>query len=454
MNSAAALRFLYSRHPLRWKLGLERIQAFLQEIDNPQLTFRAVQVAGTNGKGSVCTYLAQICAQEGFRVGLYTSPHLCDFRERIQILGEYQVEQKKNLSGDVIPWTLKGARVVSYAYISSWVDTYQDSICKHQLSYFECVTAMAFCYFRDQEVDYAVLETGLGGRLDAVTAAQPELTAITTLGKDHTQYLGETLEQILEEKCGILKPGVPLVYRPLNAPLEARLLRAAQLKGVKAIRMEENKLRVSSNQQALWLSNLGLRGIQAPFLDFPSQKESLIQALHLWEACSLSKEKQALKPDNTLAPLSHWFFESPPARLQYFSGPNYAPLLADAAHNVDGVQALIKLLKEKFSRPSIHWLVTSMPDKNQEGLMALWEMYGFQHTWVHLIEEPRYRQPPQKLLHQMQQKGWKFIVFNSSHTESLESFYKKIPRDHLLVVCGSFYLLGSVLEPLIKLQQK
>ena len=172
-----------------YKPGLERVTEFCRHLGNPQRNFYTLHVAGTNGKGSVSHILASVLQQAGYRVGLYTSPHLKDFRERIRVDGEMIPKQK------VVNFVNKNLSVMQQL----------------GLSFFEMTTAMAFDYFDKSDVEVAVIETGLGGRLDATNIIVPLLSIVTNIGLDHTDLLGDTVQKIASEKAGIMKKCVPLV---------------------------------------------------------------------------------------------------------------------------------------------------------------------------------------------------------------------------------------------------
>lgn len=172
-----------------YRPGLERILAMDAHLDQPHRTFKSIHVAGTNGKGSTSHILASVLQSAGYKVGLYTSPHLLDFRERIKVNGQLITEKK------VIQFIERHA-----AYFES-----------EQISFFEMTVGMAFDHFRESQVDYTIVEVGLGGRLDATNIIMPVLSVITNIGLDHTEFLGTTRTQIAKEKAGIIKSGIPVV---------------------------------------------------------------------------------------------------------------------------------------------------------------------------------------------------------------------------------------------------
>lgn len=196
MNYSQTLEFLFQALPAyetqgatAYKPGLERIAAFCRHLGNPQRNFFTIHVAGTNGKGSVSHIIASVLQQAGYRTGLFTSPHLQDFRERIRVDGEMIPKQK----------------------VVNFVDKHHDKMVELDLSFFEMTAAMAFDYFAQSDVEVAVIETGLGGRLDATNIVVPIVSVITNIGLEHTDLLGDTLQKIAAEKAGIVKKSIPVI---------------------------------------------------------------------------------------------------------------------------------------------------------------------------------------------------------------------------------------------------
>lgn len=196
MNYSQTLEFLFTaltsfqeKGALAYKPGLERITAFCKHLGNPQRNYFVIHVAGTNGKGSVSHMLAAVLQQAGYRTGLYTSPHLKDFRERIRVDGEMIPKQK----------------------VVNFVDKHREKMVELDLSFFEMSTALAFDYFAQADVEVAVVETGLGGRLDATNIVVPILSVITNIGLEHTALLGDTIQKIAAEKAGIIKKSIPVM---------------------------------------------------------------------------------------------------------------------------------------------------------------------------------------------------------------------------------------------------
>lgn len=196
LNYSETLDYLYAQLPMFTRIGaaafkkdLTNTIALCNVLQNPQLRFKSIHIAGTNGKGSTSHMLASVLQEAGYKVGLYTSPHLKDFRERIRINGE----------------------MISEQYVIDFVDQYKSSFDSIQPSFFEWTVALAFDYFAKEKVDIAIIETGLGGRLDSTNIITPLLSIITNIGWDHMDMLGDTLPKIAAEKAGIIKPGIPVV---------------------------------------------------------------------------------------------------------------------------------------------------------------------------------------------------------------------------------------------------
>lgn len=215
-----ALEWLYGQMPnyqidgqKAYKPGLDNITKLAEFFGNPHKNLKIIHIAGTNGKGSTSNMLASVLQEAGHRVGLYNSPHLVDFRERIKINGE----------------------MVPREYVFGFIQKLHALPPEIQPSFFEFTTLMAFCYFAGQQVDFAIIETGLGGRLDATNIVSPLLTAITNVALDHTEILGDTIPQIAREKGGIIKPNIPIISGSPEVEVNAILAEIAAEKNVSFI---------------------------------------------------------------------------------------------------------------------------------------------------------------------------------------------------------------------------
>jgi dihydrofolate synthase/folylpolyglutamate synthase len=306
------------------KLGLERITAVLEALGNPERAYRVVHVAGTNGKGSTCAMIDAGLRAVGIRTGLFTSPHLIEPTERVQIdgipVGEKDFERAFNVVHEV-------AEKLN-------LDCHP--------TYFETVTAMAFWLFREMHVDTAVIEVGLGGRLDSTNVVQPVLTVITPVDFDHEAYLGHTIEAIASEKAGILKPGVPAVFAP-QRPEAAQVLdaRAAELR-VPVTHFEDFEIR------DLHVDARGSRfsGIVCPLAGEHQVDNAVTAALAL----------RSLGVDPAGIADARW-----PGRIEHVS-PN-PDIILDGAHNPAGARALALYIERFYGNRRIWLVYGAMRDK-------------------------------------------------------------------------------------------
>ena len=218
----AALDYLYARTTGAFKFGLERTRALLGEMGDPHLAVPTLHIAGTNGKGSSVATAEAILRAKGLRVARYTSPHLVDFRERIVVAGAPIAEDE----------------------VVEFVDRWVGAVERIEASFFEATTAMAFAHFAAARADVSLIETGLGGRLDSTNVVRPLAAGVTSIGLDHTEYLGPTLESIAREKAGIFKPGVPAVIGEPSPEVAGWLAASAREAGASAIRVVSEETRI------------------------------------------------------------------------------------------------------------------------------------------------------------------------------------------------------------------
>ena len=236
MTYHQTIEYLYSRTPMFQNVGNKAYKEGLSNtviLDNmtghPHKLFKSIHIAGTNGKGSVSHTIAGILQSTGLKVGLYTSPHLVDFRERIRINGQ-PIDQN---------------------FVVKFIEDYKDVIEDIKPSFFEITTALAFSYFAEREVDIAVIETGLGGRLDCTNIIKPILSVITNIGFDHTALLGSTLEQIATEKAGIIKPKTPVVIGEYTPETKGVFETKANETGSQIIYAQDNNLILSEENRSI-----------------------------------------------------------------------------------------------------------------------------------------------------------------------------------------------------------
>jgi dihydrofolate synthase / folylpolyglutamate synthase len=331
MNYAESVRYLYSlgNEVLTAKLGLDRILALLDALGNPHRACRWIHVAGTNGKGSTCAMIEAGLRTAGVRTGLYISPHLVEPTERIQIAG-HQVSQ------DQFAEAFRRVHETAERMLAA------GSLDMHP-TYFETVTAMAFVVFADQKVNTAVLEVGLGGRLDATNVVKPELCVITPIDFDHQIFLGDTIEQIAAEKAGILKPGVPAVFAEQNPEAERVLLTHAHGPYTLSRDWAITDLAIDARG-----SGFRLRGvpIACPLAGQHQVENARVAAIALTEL--------GVSPSGIAS--ARW-----PARLEHVS--ERPEIIIDGAHNPAGVRALAAYIRRFYSGRRVWIIYGALGDK-------------------------------------------------------------------------------------------
>lgn len=338
MSYPESVQFLYSLgNELKTvKLGLERIQAVLDALGNPERTMRIVHVAGTNGKGSTCAMIEAGLRAAGRRTGLFTSPHLVEPAERIQIAGRPVSGQDFSRAFDAV-----------HAAVDELIE--RNAIDGHT-SYFETITAMGFWLFREAAVDWLVLEVGLGGRLDATNCVTPELCVITPVDFDHEQYLGGTLESIAFEKAGILKAGVPAVIAPQHAEAMAVIEARARDLGVECARAAD------------WT----VRDLEIDARGCRYRAESAEGAMEV--RCPLAGEHQVANSLTAALALSRLGVDLAgmagavwPGRLERVS--EQPEIILDGAHNPAGARALAAYIKRFYGGRRVRMIYGTMRDK-------------------------------------------------------------------------------------------
>jgi len=329
-----SVRFLYAlgNEIKTAKLGLDRIRAVLEALGNPQRAYRVVHVAGTNGKGSTCAMIDAGLRAAGVRTGLFTSPHLIEPTERIQIGGLPVTQDEFGRAFQVVHEAAERLDLDSHP------------------TYFETVTAMGFWLFRERRVETAVIEVGLGGRLDATNVVEPALTVITPIDFDHEIYLGHTIAAIAGEKAGILKPGVPAVFARQRPEAAAVLEEHAADLGIAVKRTADFPVR----DFEIDARGSSFSGIRVP-LAGEHQVENAI-------AAALALESVGVSPRGIAE--ARW-----PGRLEHVS-PN-PDIILDGAHNPAGARALARYL-ERFYPDRKLWLIYgAMRDKAVEEIAGI-----------------------------------------------------------------------------------
>ncbi len=427
VNFEEAVQYLLSlgHETLAMKLGLRNTKLLLESLGNPQKEFESVQIAGTNGKGSTAVMLDSICRASGIRTGLYTSPHLISITERIKVDGE-EISTSE------------------FAKLATEVRDASESLVRHGKiealpTFFEHVTAISLLAFKNAGVQLAILETGLGGRLDATTVAGARTVAITPIAMDHEEYLGETLTEIAGEKAAIIQPGVSAIVgqQPREA-LEVVLKRCEESSVVPEISQAavdiesatsdgRYTVRLKSSNDSYKHVTIGLRGRH--------QIQNAALAVRIAE--SLREKGFAVSKAAVVEGIEKATFRG---RLELHEGS--PPILLDGAHNPAGARALRDYLDEFAPRP-ITLVFGAMRDKKLDQIAQLLFPIAAQLI-VTTPRSPRAADPEYLRELAANYHVIRHVYVELSSSEALKKAKEITPRDGLVCVTGSLYLVGEV----------
>jgi dihydrofolate synthase/folylpolyglutamate synthase len=412
MTYELALSYLASLNESRIKPGLERIREALSALGSPHLKFPHVLVGGTNGKGSVVSFMGTALSGAGYHAGLFTSPHLHRFEERIVV----------------------GGHPVTRDELPSLVQAVKDT--RVEMTYFEFVTAMALFYFARQGVDLAILEAGLGGRWDATNASEPMLSMITSVDLDHQHWLGHTLGEVAQEKSGIMRNQKPVVVGPLGSIAKEVILRQAEAVGARVIEFGRDfnaRWEVTSSGLQFEGMKWSIKGL-VPGLKGLFQLDNAACALAALEALEASGFEISREEAVRGIESARW-----PGRFQEVdSSP---PIIVDAAHNQAAVKALVDSLGEG---KQVVWLFSALSDKNLGGMIGEMTHLGNRFVLVPL-NHPRGR-TVLELEDEMPEGA--YIKGASNVRQGIEKAVRLAGEKGRVVVAGSVVLAGEVLKVL------
>ena len=424
-NLTEYLQKLYQLHAFGIKFGLEAEQALLELLGNPQHGIKVIHVAGTNGKGSVCAFADSILRAAGYKTGLYTSPHLVRVNERIRV------------NGECIPDNDLAALVDR---VDKCAGDYAQQANGRQITFFEFLTALAFEYFRRQKVDVLILETGMGGRLDATNVVTPQVAVITSISLEHTKYLGAGIEEIAAEKGGIIKPGVPVVVGRLPDEALQTIEKLSQAKNARVIRAEHT-VTVKRQKQTLEGQKIGIESsansygnVLLPLLGSHQLGNAAITIAALEEFCRANgSELSQPAVKNGFASVS-W-----PGRLQVISRKPIT--LIDGAHNPEAAEALNAALKELFGGRPVYLMLGMCSDKDAAGFVRNLTV-PISHCWVVGLANER-GLPPAELARHVKNKAWPCT--SATVPQALEEATKQaLEQNGIVCAAGSFYLAGEM----------
>lgn len=429
MNYQQTIDFLNSQLPMFSRNGASAITPDLKNtlelcryLNFPQNQFKSIHIAGTNGKGSTSHMIAAMLQTAGYKTGLYTSPHLWDFRERIRINGK-KIEEEA---------------------VVKFVKEIHPLISKLQPSYFEITVAMAFRYFAEQQIDFAVIETGMGGRLDSTNIIQPVLSVITNISLDHTDKLGNTLAAIAGEKAGIIKYQTPVIIGNTQEETTDVFVRKAAAENAPIVfagqqwqytghAIVNNKLQATyfnpqrTQNLKVETDQIGLYQLK----NLPSVFEAAVQLNKLGYAVSEEALLQSLKNVKQLTGL----------RGRWETLQRNPLVIADVGHNIDGITSILSQPELKTAK-KIHIVIGMVKDKDiQAVLNILPEQAAYYITQAHI---PR-ALPAEKLQEMAEDRGLKTQRFENVN-EAIRTAVNLAGAEDLILICGSFFLVAEINE--------
>lgn len=429
--------------------SLDRPAKLLEYLGNPHLDYPSIHIAGTKGKGSVAAMCATILRTAGLKVGLYTSPHLQDFRDRIRVITQ------EDHDGRITPERVR--------HLTSELESVEKHI--SGLTWYELLTAMAFRHFSDQKVDIAVIEVGLGGRLDATNILTPLVSVITSLSLDHTYLLGDTLEEIATEKGGIIKPDIPVISAPQALEAENRLASIAKANNapftligrdwdyqIVLSRPAETRKSISGGEEIIIT-----RAPEQAFIQPGDQYSIALMGYHQVENALVAlaalasiqsffpelKEKHVRQGLQTV----EW-----PGRMQVLTqGESTPTLLVDCAHNVDSAEKLALALKENHRYDNLLLVLGVTADKDVSGIMeALFPKAS--QIFVTASTHPR-ACFPEHLMNLALQLGHISQAYENV-AEAVKAAWKAAGPEDLICVTGSIFVVGDLLNQWESLQSQ
>ena len=429
MTYEQSIEYLYSHLPMFTRIGAAAYKkdigntiALCNALGNPEKRIKTIHIAGTNGKGSTSHMLAAILQEAGYKTGLYTSPHLYDFGERIRINGE----------------------MINQDFVIDFVEKTKPLCAAIEPSFFELTVAMAFEYFVEEAVDIAVIETGLGGRLDSTNVITPEISIITNIGYDHMNLLGNTLPEIAAEKAGIIKPGVPVVIGESIASTMPVFLNKAESVGA-PIYFAETSFQVSfnsesdNNRKTCTAVNLHNKNsiIFNPDLRGAYQLKNIRTVLtaveHLKEKGFAVTDEIVIKALSKVSLLTglhgRWeIIQQQPA------------IILDVAHNEDGIQMILQQLNAEYPGSKLHFILGFVRDKDVEHVLSLFPANA--HYYFCNAHIPR-ALPYSELMQLALSKG---LIGNGYDdvNEALKIAKHQAKENDVIMVCGSFFTIAEL----------
>jgi dihydrofolate synthase/folylpolyglutamate synthase len=402
---------------------LDRMRALLKKLGNPQDQFKSVHIAGTKGKGSTCAMIASMLQACGYKVGLYTSPHLIDVRERITINGE-MIHQS------------------DFARIVKLAEPIVERM-KPRATYFDVLTAVAFKHFAEHKVDIAIIETGLGGRLDSTNVIKPEVTGITSISKDHMAQLGSTIAKIAEEKGGIFKAGIPALSVQQDPDADAVLKRVAEKNGTVlevtgqsiefSYRFESSRMQGPHNRVCLTTASSKFEHLAVPLL---GEHQAINCGLALSVIDRLKSRGFTISDSKAMEGLAK---TSVPGRMEML---NQTPrVVCDAAHNAASLDAMLRAIGQHIPYDSMVIIFGCCSDKDVSGMLER-IAGGADKVIFTRVNNIRSADPNELAARYVELYG-KMAQVAPTLEDALAIANRAVTKEDLITITGSFYLVGE-----------
>ncbi len=414
MTYEQATEKIFSLHQFGIKLGLENIQTFLQLIGNPEKKLKTIHIAGSNGKGSTLSFISSILMEHGYKVGFYTSPHLVDYSERIRINGN-------NISKD---------------FVTNFVKKFNNFIDEHQITFFEIGTAMAFQYFYENNVDFAVIETGLGGRLDATNVINSKYVVITTISLEHTDILGNSTEEIAIEKAGIIHDNSNVFIGYLSDKAKKVIKEKSKLSNSKLYQIEDYvtqfpehvRIRINNNVLNIYktelLGNYQLRNVSLAVFAIKIVLDKKLRINKILDGIANASKNSKLR-----------------GRFEIYS--NNPIVIFDSAHNIEGIEMFLDSFKKmNYSCKKKVVIFGCMKDK---AILKILEKLNeiFDEFYFTSINYERALK-----ISELMEIG-STLKIRGQALENPAKFIREFSEENsCLVVLGSIYILGEILGKL------
>ncbi len=425
------IEYLFSQLPMfqrvgkaAYKANLDNTVALCNTLDNPQNNFPSVHIAGTNGKGSVSHFVASVLQSSGLKVGLYTSPHLKDFRERIKV------------NGGKIP----------KKYVTDFVNSHKEKFSTIKPSFFEYTFGMAINYFSDEKIDIAIMETGMGGRLDSTNVVRSIVSVITNIGLDHTQFLGDTLQKIAVEKAGIIKPGIPVVIGQTQKETEGIFKDFANKNDSSILFADQNFTILNcitdyNNSPKLILDMLSVKnknvtGLISGLAGFYQQKNivTAFQTIDILKSLKFTISEHSIK-DGFRNVVKQTGITG---RWQIL---NKRPLtICDTGHNIDGLKEIISQIN-KTPHNNLHFVIGMVNDKDLDRLLELFPKKATYYFCKASIPRALDQELLKRKARQYKLPGKSFISVSKAYANAVSN----ADADDLIFIGGSTFVVAEVL---------